>query len=81
MADVRRQAPVFLSQGEAGLPKSWVASRKNQKPEIFELLAAAENRSWSKDTDLKQVASAMALWQGPERQVRQIFERPSSPMP
>ena len=74
VADVRRQAPVFQSQGEAGLPKAWVASRANQKPEIFALLAAAANRQWGKATELEQIAKVMALWSGPERQVRQIFE-------
>ena len=71
VADVRRYAAPWQSQGEAGLPAVWKVSRKVNVPEIYRTLEASiKGRSW-KAEELEQVAKAMALFSGPERQVRQ----------
>ena len=71
VADVRRYAAPWQSQGEAGLPAVWKVSRKVNVPEIYRTLEASiKGRSW-KTEELEQVAKAMALFSGPERQVRQ----------
>ena len=71
VADVRRHAAPWQSQGESGLPAVWKVSRKVNVPEIYRTLdVSIEGRSWT-TPELEQVAKAMALYSGPERQVRQ----------
>ena len=78
VSEVRRQLAPWQSQGVAGLPDGWVVSKKINVPQIYRCLeTAVGKRSWV-GSELEQVAKAMALWQGPERQVRQIFELPCS---
>ena len=71
VAEVRRRLAPWQSQGVAGLPDDWVVSKKINVPKIYRCLeTAVGKRTWA-GWELEQVAKAMALWQGPERQVRQ----------
>ena len=71
VAEVRRRLAPWQSQGVAGLPDDWVVSKKINVPKIYHCLeTAVGKRTWA-GWELEQVAKAMALWQGPERQVRQ----------
>ena len=80
VSNVRRHNAQWESEGAYGLPAVWKPSRAVNTPKVFEVLVrACADRVWH-EHELESIANAMALWDGPEKLVRPVVGRSSSPL-
>eukprot|EP00966_Prymnesium_polylepis_P263804 6094545-Prymnesium_polylepis.1 len=67
-SDIVRQQPVWLSQGEAGLPIEYRTQHKGPPSNVYKPLADAYEKGGHGQKRLIPIGKAMQLWRGPGQQ-------------